>query len=216
MAQYLAADARRLKIGYSFNGGSGSYVSAQATRAASSRCSPGQFDALEHAILSFSDDLEARRPQSRGWRQLELLLALDGSRLSAAGNARLRELQRKFPAARIEPPRALEVTAIGSPISENAQAKMSDEHWLRAMRKYARVEDTINGKGRPSGGELQLARDLESRTKEDPIRFATLATRMENELPATYFDAIIRGIAERLGSQNGPATSSLTAEQAAS
>ena len=143
-------------------------------------------------------------------------MALDGSRLSAAGNARLRELQRKFPAARIEPPRALEVTAIGSPISENAQAKMSDEHWLRAMRKYARVEDTINGKGRPSGGELQLARDLESRTKEDPIRFATLATRMENELPATYFDAIIRGIAERLGSQNGPATSSLTAEQAAS
>lgn len=220
LAEYLAADSRRLKIGYAMWGSAGgsaeSYVSCQALKVASMRCSLERFAALEHTILFLTDEWETRHPKIRGRRQLELLSALDNSRLSASGQARLSELRRKFPRVQHKEPRAMEVTGIGSPISEKAQAKMSDQHWLRALKKYAGVDDRLGRTHRLSGGEVELGRSLQTQTNADPVRFAALAELMKDGLPGTYFDSIIRGVTDSLDSESsvGP-RASLSVEQIA-
>ena len=217
LAEYLSADPRRLKVGYQI-GGTGSYgnhVSIQAVKSASTRCSLQRFQALEREILALRDEWEERQPRRRGWAQLALLCVMDSSRLSAAGAARLQELQRKFPQARHEEPQATRGGAVGSPISDDAQAKMSDEQWLKAMRKYSGVDQRFDRELSLSGGEHQLAIGLMSYAEKDPARFAALAAKMSDALPESYFEAIIRGIAgslDRSKHQNSP---QISADQAA-
>jgi hypothetical protein len=109
----------------------------------------------------------------------------------------------------------MECTEVSAPISQDAQQKMSDEQWLRAMRKYAGVDDTRRSKGELAGGEYQLAQSLEGRTKADPKRFALLALQMNDELPSSYFDAILRGIANWVPDKNAPDTTQITTSEAA-
>lgn len=201
LAGYLTADPRRLKVGYAVTGGGGGsaalYVSSQAVKAASERCSPECFAALEGAILALADDWEGKHPEYRGRTQWELLESLEVSRLGAGARARLQELRRKFTESRRDPPRAIEATWLGPPLSDDAQTRMSDDHWLRAMRKYADVERRRERDFGSSGGERELAGSLQARAKAEPSRFAALAQRMPEGLPATYFEAIIRGVADR-------------------
>lgn len=216
LCEYLIADDRRLKVGYGSWGGGGSaenFVSTQAVRAASSGCTAQLFTQLERTILVLRDCWEEQHPQIRGRRQLELLQALDGSRLSPDGRRRLEELQRKFPKAFTASPMRIRGGAVPSPISDEAQDKMSDEQWLRAMQKYSGsgpFRETADG---VSGGEYQLAPSLQSRTKMAPQRFAALTKRMGDDLPAIYFDAIIRGIVDARNSKDTRDT--ITIEDAA-
>src|SRR5208337_742981 len=112
------------------------YVSTEAVRAASAKCSTERFAALERAILTLKDDWEAKTPRFRGLRQLDLLRAVERSRLSVDGRAKLGEFERKFPENRYEKPQERSGGFVGSPIPESALVKMSDEQWLRAMEKY--------------------------------------------------------------------------------
>ncbi|WP_148314482.1 ATP-binding protein [Sorangium cellulosum] len=201
LADYMASDCRRLKIGYAFwssGGGSAAiYVSSQALRAASMRCSSARFEALERAIISFVDSWEARRPQFRGRTQLELLEAMDKSRLSPNGRAKLDELRAKFPSVYFAPPRASRgFVRVDAPIPEDAQMKMSDEQWLRAMQKYAGIDHRNEREFRLSGGERELAHSLEMQVKANPIRYIRLAERMSDDLPHAYFDAIVSGVVD--------------------
>jgi hypothetical protein len=218
IAEYLASDTRRLKVGYAMwagGGGSGEiYVSTQAIRVASPLCSPENLIALEKAILAFKDPGEARTPRSRGYKQLELLRSLDASRLSPAGGKKLRELQRKFPSFSANPPEPFTVTSVSSPIPKNAQQKMSDDQWLRAMHKYAGASDWRTRGGDLSGGEYELAFSLQQQALVDPVRFASLATRMEDALPSSYFDALLRGVANSF-ERTEPAKTKITLDQAA-
>ena len=199
LARYLAADPRRLKVGYASWGGNGGsaalHVSSRAVQAASSRCSPDSFAALERTITSLQDDWEDKHPKIRGAKQLVLLESLDKPRLSTSGKARLEELRRKFPQERHEPPVAMMASYVGSPIPEEAHLKMSDEQWLRAMREYAGVNGQWGRDYRMSGGERELCQSLEARAKTEPRRFAALAECMPDDLPASYFKAILRGVA---------------------
>ena len=218
IAEYLTTDIRRLKVGYATWSGDGSaeiYVSSQAVKAASSCCSSEHFQRLEHTILSFTDPWEAKRPRGRGLKQLELLQALDNSRLSSAGLTRLRELQRKFPDLQVASPQPITVSEIGAPISSDAQNKMSDDQWLRAMRKYTGIDDTRKSNGELGGGEYQLAQSLQERAKADPARFALLANSMGDEFPSNYFDAILRGVANCLPDKSPPDAPTITVDQAA-
>lgn len=200
LAEYLATDPRRLKVGYAASGGGGGspgiYASSQAVRAASTRCSPELFAALEQAIVAVTDYWEARSPSRRGLMQLELLESLDHSRLSPAGRDRLEELRRKFPRIIHEPPRPMQVVTVKSPIAEDAQAKMSDEQWLGAMRKYAGAQGRWDRADGTAGGERELAHSIQQRAKTEPARFAMLAQRMPDNLPASYFDAILLGVTQ--------------------
>jgi len=199
LVDFLVEDPRRLKIGYSAWGGGGSaqdFVSLQGVRACSPLCSAEKFVALERAILAFQDRWESSRPAYRGWRQLRLLRALDESRRSKAARAKLAELQRKFPETDEQPPVSMgsQPSWVGPPIPEDAQSKMTDDQWLGAMLKYQgrdfRTSHSL------AGGELELARSLEQRTFASPKRFASLAQKMPDDLPSSYFESILRGVAE--------------------
>jgi hypothetical protein len=198
LARYLVADPRRLKVGYTFWGGGGSpaiHVSSRAVQTASSRCSPDSFSALERTITSLKDEWEDKHPEIRGAMQFRLLESLEKNQLSASGKARLEELRRKFPQERHEPPVATMASYVGSPIPEEAHLKMSDEQWLRAMRKYAGVHRQRDRDYRMSGGEMGLGQSLEARAKAEPRRFASLTEQMPDDLPASYFEAVLRGVA---------------------
>ncbi len=199
LVDFLVEDPRRLKIGYAVWGGGGSaqdYVSLQAVRAASARCSAKKFIALERVILALRDRWESTHPPLRGLRQLRLVRALDQSRLSKAARAKLAELERKFPEADECPPVSMGSQSgwVGPPIPEDAQSKMTDDQWLGAMLKYRgrdfRSPDSF------AGGELELARSLKQRTFENPMRFAALAQQMPDDMPASYFESILHGVAE--------------------
>lgn len=50
----------------------------------------------------------------------------------------------------------------------------------------------------------------------DPARFAALATRMQDDLPPTYFDAIVRGVADCVMPEGSTEPPTITLEQVAS
>ena len=199
LVDFLVEDPRRLKVGYSMWGGGGSaedYVSLQAVRVCSPRCSPERFIALERVTLELRDQWESGIPRLRGLRQLRLLRALDGSRRSMTAQAKLAELQRKFPEVDEQPPDSMgsQLSWVGPPIPEDAQSKMTDEQWLGAMLKYQGTD--FRTRHPLAGGELELARSLEQRTFASPRRFAALAQKMPDDLPSSYFESILRGVTE--------------------
>lgn len=171
------------------------YRSIQAVRAASLHCSPEAFATLEAAVVRLTDAWEARHARTRGLRQLQLLTTMDHGRLGESGRASLAALRAKFPEVTQEPPTAIHIHCVGSPIKPEAQDKMNDDQWLSAMAKYAGVDRRRDGRSPFSGGEYQLAQALEERTKADPKRFVNLAVRMPNDFPPSYFDAIVHGVA---------------------
>ena len=202
LAGYLAADPRRLKIGYASWSGGGeravvvSHRSIVAVRAAASVCSNDAFAALERAVLGLKDSWEARNPKIRGERQLRLLTAMGEERLGEAGHAKLEELRAKFPKAKYDAPKPTGGGFVISPIAPAAQEKMTDAHWLSAMRRYADVDHEWADNGRATGGERQLGSDLARNAQADPHRFAALASKMSDEMPACYFDNILMGVAD--------------------
>jgi len=202
LVDYLISDPRRLKVGYSsWNAGGGSasiYTSSQAVKTASSICTPDRFAALERVIIDLTDDWEAKNPPIRGMIQLALLRALDDSRISPAGKSKLRELENKFPQIEEKEPLNSHVSIVGPPISAEAQVKMSDVQWLKAMRKYAGVQHRHDRPTISSGGEQQLAHSVQEHSKNDPVRFIGLADQMADDLPSSYFDAILLGVANCL------------------
>lgn len=215
LAAYLAADLRRLKVGYQTAGGGSfeNYISVNGVRAASASCSPERLETLEEAILNLTDHWEARHQRLRGRRQLELFQVIDSSRLSERGRRKLEELQRKFPSARLEEPRPMQGGAVGSPIPEKAQELMSDDQWLRAMRKYSGVDFRWDRELSRSGGQGQLGISLMANAEKDPVRFAALTAKMSDELPASYFDAILHGISKSLGARKTSIPPKITVEQ---
>jgi hypothetical protein len=212
IADYLISDPRRFTVGYDIwtgNGGSAQHhVSSQAVSVASSRSSPDRVSSLEAAIRSYKH-VGANDPRSLGLEQLELLRAFDKSRLSSRGQQFLAELERRFPNLPNEPPTPFELIEIKSPIAESAQDKMSDDQWLKALEKYAGVEERASRRFALSGGEHELALALEGRTKADPARFAAIAHRIPDEFPASYYDALIMGLGDRAAHKTGKSTVSI-------
>jgi hypothetical protein len=199
LVDYFTGDPRRLKIGYSsWSAGGGPariYASSQAVRAASALCTSDRYSMLEHAILDLRDNWESSNPPYRGTMQLELLRSLDASRMSSTAKSKLKELEDKFPQVKPTEPSSCDVHMVGPPIPAEAQAKMSDAQWLRALQKYAGVEHRHDRPTISSGGEQQLANSLQEHSKNDPVRFIALANKMSDNLPSAYFDGILLGVA---------------------
>jgi hypothetical protein len=131
-----------------------------------------------------------------GHAQWELLSAFPESSLTDESRRRMGELRRKFGTNDPAPPRGIEVSYVGSPISEEAAGRMTDDQWLRALRKYA--GDAIRW-DRPmsrAGGIHQLGQTLYAHTVAEPRRFAALALRFPDDLPHPYMDDVLRGLAE--------------------
>ncbi|MCX6844392.1 MAG: hypothetical protein NTX53_19190, partial [candidate division WOR-3 bacterium] len=159
-------------------------------------CGTERLAKLGQVILSYYPKWEKSKHgiADRGKTQLVLLDGIDPSRRSEAVLARLDELRRKFPEAKVEPPQGIQVYRVGSPVPDEAGDKMTDAQWLSAMRKY-RNEDSREYRDRvPVGGAHQLSGLLESQVKRQPLRFAELACVLPDDIHPYYYDAILRGI----------------------
>ncbi len=191
--EYLMADPRRLSIGerleyprydsYRLYGVIFQYIDER-KRAA-----------LEQLILKVQTEWEKRNLQSRGLTQLHFLKSVTSpDLLSKTARRRLQELERKFPGFEVRPPRGVVSGWVGSPIEQTALAKMPDEAWLSAMRKY---DDS--GYEHPEvlkGGIHQLASSFAEQVKKDPERFHHLAQHFDETIPLQYITAAISGLAD--------------------
>jgi hypothetical protein len=108
-----------------------------------------QFQRLEAAVLGilplwkyeWADKGWLHGLRWRGKEQLNLLRAMPLDRLSDIGKKTLREWERKMPKHRAKEHAPVHFATaarfVSSPISEEAAAKMSDEQWLRALKRYS-------------------------------------------------------------------------------
>jgi hypothetical protein len=182
---WLTADPRNLVLGWS---DSPNWAARELIAAHTAHCSDEIYARLEAAILGFRSKFERR---AVGYGQFVLLSGLDHARMSETAQRRLAELERKFSGPPPEP-RPVIASIVGSPISEDATKKMSDDNWLAALRKHDSNETNWSGDV-PVGGAMQLAQALERRAREDPERFARLALRFDGKIPATAGAHVVRG-----------------------
>ncbi len=158
-------------------------------------CSEAELGRLAEAIMSYVPAWE-RTPQgrrSRGLAEFDLLSAIPAGLRSQRVLRRLGELERKFTAPS-EEPKGVRGGFLGSPIAPRAADKMTDEHWLSAIEKYGERGSRFAKGDELIGGALELSRELERRTKEDPNRFGGLASRLPEDANPVYLSGILRGL----------------------
>ena len=124
--------------------------------------------------------------------------ALDRNRLSPLARRKLQELERRFDNSLPTPPRPLKARSVVSPIEEESSRLMSDDDWIRALKKYAKAETQWSTDGAPIGGAVELSRQLGTRAKEHPARFARLALRFKSDIPAAALTEILSNTKEVL------------------
>ncbi|MEV2250723.1 hypothetical protein AB0I94_09125 [Streptomyces sp. NPDC050147] len=149
------------------------------------------FGRLEQSLLH----LRLRRDEKLSpWHEFTLLTALPEERLSERATRRLGEL-RRLHGDRREPDEPEGVTGgfVGPPIPAQAARYMSDDQWLRAMRKHSR--DRIDW-ATQTGGARELSHVLQSMTVEDPGRFARLAVRIDAGTHPAYGASLLLGLGE--------------------
>jgi hypothetical protein len=186
-SELLLEGSNRLIGAYSSSGTLG--ASTRLLAAIGPYVQPETFARLEQAIL------ELRVPwEKRGYVGLctfSLLAALPESRLSELAQRRLGELRRLFNSERPTVRPTITDGYIGSPISQEAAERMTDEQWLRAMAKYnTDREDWTTMKG----GARELSTVLQTVTAADPTRFARLALRLTPETHPAYAQGILTGL----------------------
>ena len=84
---------------------------------------------------------------------------------------------------------------VGSPLSDDAVAAYSDEDWLVVFTEIVNDEIEWRESG-PVGGVGQVAQQLRSHVKEDPLRFTQLLRRAGPDVHERYVDAVLWGISE--------------------
>lgn len=137
--EYLTTDTRRLDIGESME--SSHFDSCRLYGEAFQFVDDQRRTALEQLILNLRPDWEQRSLQYNrsltGITQLRFLKSIKQPELlGQAAYRKLQELERKFPGFELRPPQGAVGGWVGPPIDEAAQAKMSDDAWLNAMRRY--------------------------------------------------------------------------------
>ena len=133
-----------------------------------------------------------------GHSQFQSLSNFAPEALSDRGTKRLKELQRKFGDQQVSDDGITPQTtwrAVPPRIPDDAVALMSDADWIHAMQTLE-----LRSSGRFSDrdwDQASLSSQLRTRTTADPERFAALAARdMPEELPPSYFSAVLEGLAE--------------------
>ena len=172
------------------------WITRNLLEATTAHCSLENLARLEQAVLDYYPEYELDHNYRvrRGHAQLTLLEGIQTSRLSRKGWRRLQELRRKFADRLPAEPKPLEGGRVGSPIPEESARKMSDRAWLRAMETHSSGSSTRSFTNPWVGGALELSRELEKLTKEDPARFANLIHDMPDDTDIVYFEAILKGI----------------------
>ena len=187
----LCDEPWRFECGFS---DSPKWCAMELIRAVVPRCSAGNRQELETAILQYVSPLERTSSGYKiGRSSFDLLSAIPVALRSSRGNACYRELARKFGEPAHEP-RPITAGMVVSPIAESAADKMTDDQWLRAIEKY-HAEHRMSAASDPlKGGALELARVLETRVKEEPDRFARLSMTLPAHANHVYLEHTLRGL----------------------
>ncbi|MEM8777967.1 MAG: hypothetical protein AAGF26_03660 [Cyanobacteria bacterium P01_G01_bin.49] len=205
---YLCQRPTRFNTGYLISTGNSHaaifWPSKELLEATTPYCSDECLEELEKTLLNYYPAWEKNHKflYSRGYGQCVLLSAIVPSRCSETITRKLEELERKFipmgwveAPGKIEPPESLEVYTIGSPIPEEGSEKMTDEQWLKAIVTYNNdLSDFKDGRVKGGAGGLSIV--LEKQVKQKPLRFASLIKQFPNDTNVSYFNAVLRGIAE--------------------
>ncbi|MFE0861935.1 hypothetical protein ACFW5P_17225 [Streptomyces rochei] len=187
-AEILLQGGRRLLSGY---GANAVWGAREVLRAIGGVLSDNTLGRLEQSLLHLRLPADGRLSP---WHEFTLLTALPEGRLSERATRRLGEL-RRLHGDRREPDEPEGVTGgfVGPPISPEAAQQMSDDQWLRAMKKHGRDRtDWVTH----TGGARELSHVLRSMTVADPGRFARLAVRMDAGTHPAYGAALLLGLGE--------------------
>ncbi|MEU7779116.1 hypothetical protein [Micromonospora parva] len=190
---WLLSDERNLRLGWA---DSPRWASRELIAAATLRCDDEHLQALAQRLLDYYPGWEksGERRQLYGRAQYELLGAIEPTRRSAQVTRRLGELERKFSNWPVTGPRALVARLVGSPVPGTAAGFLTDQDWIRAIRKH-RSDHTDWSGDRLVGGANELANVLGTRAKAEPERFARLALTFDTDTPAVYFARVIDAVA---------------------
>ncbi len=185
----------RLEIGYSSDP---HWASRQLIESITPHCSDEKLNQLETLLLGYYSDWERSNPSRNqfGYAQFTLLSGIVETRRSEEVIKRLNEWRRKFGFQEPASPTPTEAQRVQSPIPEDAADRMSDEHWLSAIRRYDTGRSNFRQDGRLFGGAHELSRVLESEVKRDPGRFAELVLRFPDRANPSYFEAVLRGLTD--------------------
>jgi len=123
-----------------------------------------------------------------------LIGAIPLNLLSKAGQKRIAELDRKF-GKRDRTPQGVTGGVVVSPISSEAEEKMTDDQWRAAIKKYSACDrDRFSGNFL-KGGARELAHSMEPLIKKEPERFAQLALTLPSDTNAVYFTWVLISLA---------------------
>lgn len=193
--EYLMADRRRLDIGDALDGPH--YDSCRLYGAAFRCVDSERRAALEQLIMNLRPGWEQKGYRHRGLTQLRFFRSVPSELLSRGTYRRFQELERKFPDLDLRPPQGASFQAVGPPIEQAAQSKMSDEAWLGAMRRYG--DATAWGAAREDfakGGVIELSRAFAEQVKKNPERFYNLAQCFDETISVHYVEEAIAGLAD--------------------
>lgn len=191
---YLCADPAHLQTGYLENI---YWATRELLEAVTPYCSDDRFRRLKELLLNGVEPRGSDRSR-RGRAQLIFLEGIAPARRTRRVNNRIQYLLAKFGGSPA-PPRGVQMVTVESPISQEQSMQLSDEEWIAALETYrgnGLLDMVLQEEGRAFGGAFYVASQLGSRVKDDPERFARLATSLPEETDIRYADAILQGLAE--------------------
>ena len=182
----------RLQCGYSE---SRSWWASELIRAVIPYSSVQNRDRLEAVLLSYLSPFErsraGQRYRQRGRTRFDLLSAIPSEIRSDRANRHIGELARRFGEPTTEPQGAI-VGMVESPIAQPAVALMTDEQWLNAIATYDTESFSLIEPLK--GGALELAGALETRAKEDPVRFSRLSLQFPKDVNPVYLEHVLAAL----------------------
>ena len=159
-------------------------------------CTRENLDLLQDTILGYvpQSETSAEGKKVRGLSQFSLLSAVPEKLRNERTQKRLQELKRKFDEPPGEP-KKVEAGMVESPISSVESEKMTDEQWLKAIRKYSST-GLYHTDGEVIGGARELSRALETNVKKNPERFARLALSFETGTNPMYMQHTLSALSK--------------------
>ena len=177
---FLLSDPARYKCGYL---NSPYWITRELLIAIHPHLTPTQRHALEDSILG-----------TRDHTQFVLLDGMDPELMSPAARRRREDLREKF-GSDPAPPQGVVFQFVPSPIEPETAARMTDDEWLGALRRY----DSDERVEWMQGGAHELSAVLQGEARSDPERFLNLIRAMPDDTHEAYLTAILIGVGDTVG-----------------
>lgn len=151
---------------------------------------------LENLVLGYRSTWEQteRGRKAFGDAVHTLAGAIPKNLLSESGQKKIAELERKF-GSRDRAPRGMKGGVVVSPISSEAEEKMTDDQWRSAIKKYSSRDRDRFGEDFLKGGAYELAHSMGGLIKKEPERFGELALSLPEDTNAAYIESFLRSLA---------------------